>query len=379
MIFEDKERDDETPMFYMEDEYDFLNRSSMPKAEVIRAFLNYWVQKFPEEEARELVSRIKSGDSRHFDSSVFEIQLFAIMSGLKCKIEIHPTLSNDRKTKPDFLITTPDNEQFYLEAIVASGMTEGEKGAQKRIDTVLDAINTLESHEFFLGVKANGNPDSPSSGRKLRRALNAWIKTLNADVIIENYRKVGYKAIPTKGWEQGGWKIEFEAIPKVPDKRKPGRLIGMQTAQAVWGSHANTIKMALEKKASKYGKLDKPLVVATNIASIGVDSTDEMQALFGDEIFIFDKETEQVRFAGRKPSGVWLDDRGDRYRRLSGAWIFRNLNVWNMVGAINTLYLNPKAYHEVPNVMLQVTHSIESGGEMRDVQGQSIDILSQVD
>jgi hypothetical protein len=379
VIFEAKERSDKTPAFYMEGGYEFLDRSSMPEAEIIRSFLNHWVYKFPEEEAKELVARIKSRDVRHFDSSVFEIQLFAIMSGLKCKVDIHPTLENDKKTKPDFLITTPDNDQFYLEAIVATGMTEIEKSAEKRMSTVLDAINTLESNDFFLGIKANGNPDSPPSGRKLRRALNTWIKTLKADEIIERYNELGRIAIPTKVWEQSGWKIHFEAIPKAPEKRKPSRLIGMQTSQAVWDGHTNTIKTALTKKASKYGKLGKPLVVATNIASVGVDSTDEMQALFGEEVFRFDRESGEVRFVGRKPNGVWFGKTGDRYRRLSGAWIFRNLNAWNMENSKNILYLNSKAYQSVPDTMLQLTHSKENNGEMLDVKGLSISELSHFD
>ncbi|HCG8482203.1 TPA: hypothetical protein NJ593_004466 [Vibrio parahaemolyticus] len=377
MIFEIKERVDESVMLYMEDDFSYLDRSSKVEAGNVRNFLNYWVSQFPEDEAKELIARIKSGDKRHFDSSVFEIQLFAMMTGLECKVDIHPELDNEKETRPDFLITTPEKEQFYLEAIVSVGQTESEKSAEKRMNTVLDAINKIESKDFFLGIKADGNPDSPPSGKKLRNELNKWLKVLDPDEVIANYQARGRSAIPTKKWSNGAWSIDFEAIPKAKDKRKAGKLIGFQISKAGWGDHTDTIKTAFLKKARRYGKLDKPLVVAANIASMGVDTTDEMQALFGTEIWKVALETGQLVFGGRKGDGVWHGENGLRYGRLSGAWIFRNLNVWNLAEAKSCLYINPNANHGVPSTMHEVTHAKDIGGEMVEEQGKPLNQLCE--
>ncbi|HCE2447428.1 TPA: hypothetical protein NGU01_004503 [Vibrio parahaemolyticus] len=375
LIFETKERDDETPMYYMEDSFEYLDRSSKLEAEAARTFLNTWVGQFPQDEALELVSRIKSGDKRHFDSAVFEIQLFAIMTGLKCTVDIHPELENDKDTKPDFLITTPRNEKFYLEAIVATGQTESEKSAEQRMNVVLDAINRLESKDFFLGIEANGNPETPPSGKKIRNELNKWLKTLDPDEVIENYRTKGETAIPKKKWSNGVWDVLFEAIPKAKNKRKSGRLIGLQISQATWANESETIRTAFLKKARRYGKLDKPLVVAANIASLGVDTTDEMQALFGTETWVLDRKTKQLKFAGRKPDGVWLGDKGARYGRLSGAWIFRNLNLWNLEYIKSCLYFNPNSNHQLTDVMEEVTHARAINGEMVEKIGKPLSEL----
>ena len=40
LIFETKVRDDETPMYYMEDSFEYLDRSSKLEAEAARTFLS---------------------------------------------------------------------------------------------------------------------------------------------------------------------------------------------------------------------------------------------------------------------------------------------------------------------------------------------------
>ncbi|NTS76013.1 hypothetical protein HR060_03955 [Catenovulum sp. SM1970] len=169
MLFENKHRNDLTPKQRLENDFDFLNRSSMPAAQKVRDFYNLWLSRFPEEEALELISRIQSKDEQNCKSATFEIVLYAILITKGYSVSIHPELDNGSKKRPDFLVQTQSGEEFYLEAILASDKDSDEIAAQKRGDQVLKIIDKIDCPNFFLICK------SKESQRHLL-AENDWQK-----------------------------------------------------------------------------------------------------------------------------------------------------------------------------------------------------------
>lgn len=114
MFFEIKERYDADPKEHNESNYSFLDRSSWEESKKIRDFLNASIKNYPDSEIEELISRVKSGDDRHFNSAIFELILHQALRSLGCKLEHHPQLSNGSKSRPDFLVESPHGEKFYL-------------------------------------------------------------------------------------------------------------------------------------------------------------------------------------------------------------------------------------------------------------------------
>ncbi|HVL01850.1 MAG TPA: hypothetical protein VM553_18660, partial [Dongiaceae bacterium] len=172
MLFECKNRLYDGPKTYIEDDFEYLDRSARKEAENVRLFLNKWIGFFTEIEAKDLISRIKSKDRRAFDSAIFEIVLYAIISGLGGKLEVHPMLENGSSKRPDFLVKMPKGEEFYLEAVLASEFSEAEMAAERRKNVVLSAIEKIDSPNFFIGITAEGNPDRPPSGKALGKIVS---------------------------------------------------------------------------------------------------------------------------------------------------------------------------------------------------------------
>ncbi len=296
MLFQEKERTYNNPKTYVEGDFEYLDRSARTESCKVRGFLNHWISQLPEDEAKEIVARIKSGDKKNFESAIFELILFAIMSKLGCSLSIHPDLANGSTKHPDFLVTSPEGDEFYLEAVLASEFSADEVAAEKRKNVVLESIERLESPNLLLGINAKGNPDSPPRGKILRGELSRWLEGLDPDVVAKDVDEKGVDAIPTLVWSHDNWHIIFDAIPIKPERRGMGqRVIGILSGGARWINGWEPIRDAIRSKGNHYGKLDKPLVVAVNVDAFSLDRIDEIQALFGQEEFIFQSTGKDLR------------------------------------------------------------------------------------
>lgn len=374
VLFDEKLRTHSGPKTYGERDLDFLERSGRKEADKVREFLNYWIGRFPEEEQRELISRMQSRDSKAFESATFEIILYAILTNLGATIKIHPDLDNGSEKHPDFLVSFGAGEEFYVEAVLASEHSDAELAAERRKNVVLDSIERLESPNFFLGINADGNPDTPPSGKALRRELSAWLATLDPDEVTNTVDKHGVEAFPKMPWHHDGWKIEFEAIPIKPEKRGNGqRVIGMLSGSARFINKWQPIRDALRSKGNRYGALSKPLIVAVNVETFSLDKIDEMQALYGQEEYVFSRESpEHQPTMRRAANGLWNGPHGPQYTRISGAWLFGGINLWNIVSRKNTVYFNPWAQIAAPDELRKLNHASANEEKMEWVDGVSL-------
>lgn len=364
MLFEDKIRLYDGPKTYVENDFEYLDRSARKEAENVRCFLNKWVGLFPEPEAKDLISRIKSRERRSFDSAIFEIVLYAIISGLGGKIEVHPVLENGSTKRPDFLVRMPKGEEFYLEAVLASEFGEAEMAAEKRKNVVLSAIEKIDSPNFFVGITAEGDPDKPPSGKALSKLVATWLAGLDPDVVDEEITERRQSVLNV---DCDGWHVKFEAIPKKAECRGNGqRVVGFITDGARWVNCWQPIRDAVKAKGGKYGELHKPYIVAVNFDCVASSRIDEMQALFGQEQFLLSASNPDAKpIMQRLPNGVWFGIGGPQYTRVSGVWIFGGLDSWNIVSRRNFLYFNPWCQYPLPDDMRKVNHAVSMDGNMK--------------
>ncbi|MBD3668722.1 MAG: hypothetical protein HUJ16_12205 [Kangiella sp.] len=381
MLFEEKSRTYSGPKTYGEGDFDFLDRSGRKEAGNVRGVLNYWLGQFPEEEQRELISRIQSRDPKAYESATFEIVLYAILTNLGASIEIHPYLDNGSDKHPDFLVSFSEEEEFYVEAVLASEHSDAELAAERRKNVVLDSIERLESPNFFLGINAEGNPETPPSGKALRRELSKWLATLDPDDVTNTVDEYGFEAVPKLQWCHEGWEIEFEAIPIKPEKRGNGQcVIGMLSGGARFVNEWEPIRDALRSKGNRYGELSKPFLIAVNVDAFSLDKIDEMQALYGQEEYVFSRESREAQPAMRRAAnGLWNGPHGPQYTRISGAWLFGGISPWNIVSRKNTVYLNPWAQLAAPDELRRLNHASASEGKMEWTDGIPLAELLKLD
>jgi hypothetical protein len=377
MLFEEKDRTLIGPRSYVEGDWEYLDRSARVEAQRVRMFLTEWVTKYPAEHRNEIITRITNGDQHNFQSATFELVLFAMLCSLGCTVTVHPDLP-DSSTHPDFLAVTPDGTQVFVEAVLASDYSKAEIAARKRKDAVLTAINKIDSPNFFLGVNADGNPQQPIRGKALGQELERWLKSLDPDQVIQETNERGFNSMPRMTWKHEGWKVSFTAIPKKPDRRGKGqRVIGLISGGAQFVNIWEPIRNAVKSKGKRYGTLPSSLLICVNVDGMVVDRIDEMQALFGEEEYVFyvgDARESEMR---RRSNGAWVGPKGPQYKRVSGAWIFDTLNPWNVVSRKNCVYFNPWADKPLPDLFLNVNHAKLQDHKMVWCEGQPIgDVLN---
>ena len=178
----------------------------------------------------------------------------------------------------------------------------------------------------------------------MRDKLGCWLESLDPDAVAEEVDAHGYEALPKLRHEDEQWKVTFTAIPRAPEKRDtPAEaIIGVLGAQVRWLNTWQKLRDSLLAKAKRYGKLDHPLIIAVNAIALHLDRIDAIQALFGQEQYVFQKEnpTTEPRME-RAPTGFWYGPRGVRYSRVCGVILGYDLEPWTYGARDLTFYINP--------------------------------------
>jgi len=346
MLFDDIKRNHKRPRGHNEPLYEYINLSSRPEQESIRNLLEKWFSNYPKDAQSEFIARFRSCDDIQHRSAFFELYLHALIKKLGYKIEVHPYVP-DQSTHPEFLVLRNSNPCFYLEATLASGSSE-ERSADKRENVVYETIDKMNSPNFFIGVKVQGSPDTPPPGRKWRVILERWVSKLDPDKIGEKLESGGLEDLPNILLNHDGWNVTFQAIPKSPNARgKKGiRPIGLRFFGFHKCNEDEWIKNSIKEKATKYGDLNLPYIIAINVISIfGNDDHMVMDALFGKEgVTFFRRPNGGSDYKlTRAPNGAFRGPKGPQNTRVSGIIICNNL-LWGDISKINpTLWHNPWA------------------------------------
>lgn len=357
-IFYEVDRTDTSPKKNGEGEFEFHNRSARPEFDKVRSFLDDLISEYPESDQGELVARLRSGSDEEFRSASFELILHGIVNRLGGKIDCHPQVPNS-DGRPDFKVTLPDGNYFYLEAsCTTSGSTD--PGAEARKGVVFDNLNRTKNSEFFLDVRSTGAPATPPKGTKLRKRLETWLALLDAEAIKKAIEEHGYDAAPELPWEHEGWTLVFKAAPKNKPKESE-RAIGTYMEGAHPIDDWSPIRDRVMAKGNRYGELDAPLIVAINSSAFNLDKIDVMQALFGQEEFVLAGGKTEMR---RKPNGAWQDHEGPRYTRISGVWVFNDLKPSNTASRKHAIYVNPDAQCAVPEFLLDIPSHRPADGKL---------------
>jgi hypothetical protein len=313
-VFESRLRDDPAPLRSGESTFSFLDRVDDAAFDRVRRLVNSWFDRFPTESRDELRGRLRSGSDVDFSIAFWELYLHEAYSRLGYSVETHPPLP-DASTHPDFLIEG-HGLGFYLEATVI-GEAQSEVAESRRIARIEESLNRIHSPDssIFLTVEEYGQ-NSPSM-RNVRPRIETWLQTLDWNDVRRGLEADPFFALPALEYEQGDWEFTFRAYPKPWDQRGRAdiRTVGAGPARAGRLDDASAIRAAIGRKVRRYGRPDRPLVVAVSIDRAFADAEDVNYALFGTPAVrvVSDDRLENVRL----PNGVWIGESGIRNTRLS--------------------------------------------------------------
>jgi hypothetical protein len=270
----------------------------------------------------------------------------------------HPTVQSTTH-KPDFLVHGSGNE-FSLEVTLATDLSAKQQAEESMKAGLYDQINKTNSPDFFLFIKhMHLHKEKQPSAKKLIRFLNEKLKSLDPDTIYKQFSKGGLNSLPSWTYKDDNNRIEFQPIPKSPMMRgkKEVRPIGFFPIESQMSTTAKAIKNAVHEKATRYGKLNSPYLVAVNsLSSWGTDVSDIEEALFGAEQVQLDRHTGEPIAYSRERDGAFIGPNGPKNTRMSGV-ILGTIVPRSISKTTLTLYHHPQARHPFDRQLLQINNA----------------------
>ncbi|NQT22095.1 MAG: hypothetical protein HQ579_01510 [Candidatus Omnitrophica bacterium] len=374
-LFDDIARDYDGPALYNEPKFAYYNRSNREAIGRIRHLLEEWFLHYPVDHQTELRSKFRSDINAHHYSAFFELIIYELLLRLNYKVTIHPDIDGSER-KPDFLAESSKCESFYIEAVLATDKSAREIAEEARMGEVYDALNRMESPNFFIEMEIIGAPKTPPSAKKIKAFLANQLKHLNPDDIAALWQSDDREKVPHWNYEHDGWKIIFYPIPKSPKGRsKPGsRPIGviLNGKFSVLDSHS-AIRDTIIAKANRYGKLEWPYVIAVNALGEDVKNIDIMNALFGEEQIVanFGWGPKKHKHT-RARNGVWIGEPGIQYTGISAILIAHPLLPYNIPKAPIRLYHNPWARKKYSSNLTCLPQSVPQENRLEPIEGKPL-------
>jgi hypothetical protein len=331
--------------------------------------MNAWFAEYPREAQLELRSRITSGDDQQFEAAFFELYLHELFRSMGYAVEVHPTGGGSRR-RPDFLLRADGVPEVYVEAAVSRSISATDRAAEARMNAVYDAINSLPSPDFFIWLNSRGSPASPPPAARFRDTIHGIMASLDVVEQAALLASSGIDALPRYHLEHDGWNLEFFFMPKSEAARgRPDtQPIGVcEPSGDRWVDSRSPLLNTVRYKASRYGDLEYPFIVAVNTLGFPLERIDVMEALFG-------KEQVTVYFAGdeihsqelsRRPDGALTTFSGPRSTRVSAILHVSTIYPWSVAAMEPCLYHNPYARATYIGGLDQLPHARGVEGEMK--------------
>ncbi|WP_329156783.1 hypothetical protein OHA63_16680 [Streptomyces anulatus] len=335
VVYTSRTRTDASPKRAAESHAEFLQRIAGPFWDQVRDAINKWSSHFPFHAQPGLRSRLLDGNSdANVYSALWEIYLHEMLLGSGCTVEIEHQIGT-RGKNPDFLVTR-NGEQFVVEAIWTAQRL-GDAVSDSLPPQLADAIDTVPSPNFFVACELVRAGSATPPQKRLKAELTRWLASLDPDQAISSYEQKA--PLPRYTWQEAGWCLTFEAIPRNPGRRgdPTSRTIGIYPAIS-FDDESNRVFDAVKRKGGKYGDLELPFIVAVgNAAVFPIDENTET-ALFGSSVEYAHGSTPAF---GRVSDGYWTATRDHPHSRVSGVLIVDNPAPWTWARRSPVLWRSP--------------------------------------
>ncbi len=316
------------------------------------ALIEDWFEQVPAAEQAELCSRFQSSDDVQFCTAFQEVFFHEFLRRQGCVLDFHPHVAGTSK-RPDFLVHQPSADSFILEARTSTEVASG-PGYNPKGNRIREFLRKIDLSGYSLGIDELIVGATDLRQKILRKHIvDAIAATPNAKVVrIPVYSTVD------------GWQIRLTARSTVGHSRSNPSAFTYEGWSRTWAGPSYPLRNALEKKASRYGQLGIPFMIAINSADAMLTNRDFEESLFGVRpgITIAGMTDELAR-------GFWGSADKPDHKRVSGVVFVTNL--WPATVLMGQLclsvWLNPWADHPYRGLLLELpTFRFENGEAKKD-------------
>lgn len=358
-LFDVLERADHRPIQSRESLFTHYNRRAGEEFESARSILEDWLTLVADNDAkRDLVRRFRSGNNEQFHSVIFELYLMNRFIEEGYEVEVHPTTESAQETTPDFLVRSALGEEFYLEATVILNACGLE--SNPIIDHFILDLDARAHSDFLIDLDYSGEPTQTPSSARAAREIHRWLDTLDR-AQCRQILSDDVEALPRMKWEDRGLLLDVVAIPRpsrIADTAND-RLIGIGSLEGGVLDTRTSVFRKLNSKASHYGALEKPLIIAVHTIELyDRDNEDNLDILFG-------TLTTNMRSGRvfRSNDGFWSNRNGRLTKAgVTGVWMVNRLNIHTLNQVNSLLCLCPQPDQLPPRSLLNYNHCIVIDG-----------------
>jgi hypothetical protein len=251
----------------------------------VRNYLNSWIEKIPEDDAKDLIKRMK----KDFEPPYYELFTHELFYQLGYNILIHPEIQGTTK-RPDFFASKLTSE-VYIEATLVTETTNEERLNELKRHKIIDQINEkIRSKNYFLRIYSiSFKSNHIGSLKSFFCNLQSYLDSTNPD-ILEQLRP--YDLTTTQGatfvYENENLKIVVELMAKPLESRNRymNKIVGLIGGRGKLLDTTTAIRNSIRQKKGKYGAPNCPLIICLNITSpFGMHFDDAIDAFFGTSVY----------------------------------------------------------------------------------------------
>jgi hypothetical protein len=326
VLFTEKTRTRVAPKRPGENEFAFYDETNWAALETYRQLLNRWVAELPHSEQAELIARLRKGDTLGYEAALAELTIHAVLVRLGYKVELHPK-SGHPSHRPDFLVLNEKGDRLAFIEVTTFGPADGDVAQSNREATIYNAIDGVKLPPGFRLLFDVATPGTavPKIG-KLCTEVEAWAEKHANDAVNLD------EDPPARVFEAGDWQIELKLIGGYNKDRPAMRAIGGAMGDLRHVTPEVEIREALQKKGSRYGKLDAPyLIVVADCKSElqGGEYNSEalVDAVSGTQITTVSMPSGEVA-QGRKSNGYWWHGGKQVHKNVSAVLLFPKPHLW---------------------------------------------------
>jgi hypothetical protein len=360
-LFDDIERTDSGIMGGTESQFAFVNRSAKPLFSKTRDLVQEWFDEVSTKgyDKKDIRARFRSNDEKSHVGALFELYCHGLLRHQGFDIELHQSGDGTTTRLPDFSVSRAGEQLFYLESTLAAD-TLMDDASRKRIEEFLERVNSLESLNYGLIVDYDGGPENQISSRKAKHFLRGKISQL------EQHAEAAGSWPSEEGitwvYEDQDFEIRFSPMLRdIADRGKPGLPLLRMGSSGGTVQPEKTLYSSIKRKATAYGDLTSPYVVAIDTADDFAGDHDVLDALFGPyryqacrDMSGHDRRT-IAKVRDPKGGAAFLDPQGNpENTRVSGVLVAYNVKTTRLaVSETPVLWHNPWAKNPLASELWQ--------------------------
>jgi hypothetical protein len=274
-------RSDPHPAEHDEPTFDFYNRCANEVIGSVRELLDEWFLHYPRGRDRnDLLGRLRSSNRQAWNAGFWELYVHESLRRFGFKVTVHPERS-DVARRVDYLAER-GSDRVFVEC-VCFGLPDADVRRRNGIAKLESALDKSGITDYWLALDIDSYGPLPVPPGQLVRGLRRWLD--DQDLSAIESMPPGH--LPAYRWDRDGWRIRITPIARGPDARGRAdfRPLGVMSPEdderVVWMA----IRDLLADKASGYGDLEAPYVIALNAPDVWPDAREAEWAVVGPQPF----------------------------------------------------------------------------------------------